>query len=696
MHNIPIMKVNVSPRHLTKTPISNLLYGNFIELGYGLQVDGMWAQMLFNRSFERFKPYTPANVDWFDLAFDEKDLGKGYKTDWSGEDWYHSGYEHNPWFAAPGDGGLVPIDDSSTFVINRSPERNVSLEIVDTDHVHGGSAVRVRNDEANLWGGLAQQGLVLRPGETYEFRGWFKSERGPVQAELRIYKEGNWLSPIGVLPLSGIDNGWIEKAGLWTNLDFSGRATFCVWLPPGASILCDDFSLVPEITKHGWRNDVVAAVRDLKPGVIRFPGGCFASFYDWRDAIGPFHQRKPQDSYYWGGRNENDAGTAELALFCRDVGTEMMICVNLHHPSKRLYDYYASETAHHAHGYDFPAFTDLEAGAGAAADWVAYCNLPLGAHHMADLRGEHGYKRPFGVKFWEMDNEAARWFKWDEYAKACVVYSKAMKAVDPTIKIGMISYDAAYTENLEAMLDIAGSSIDFLADRRTGETATDAMLSRLRTYNSGHGTNITYCNTEWLPYDFETDPANYPESSGIATKSYMFSKWRYGLNVLRSHMAWQRKGGDVLFVNFNNLANTHAQSAIETPKEGVYLTAAGRALEMLSHSPAAWPLAIDGYKIDDHAELQVQAAWDKTETKLVLYVLNMHPDAEDVTFSLAQLNRRFASVASTLLSAPSLFSMNTLESPDAIKKDTGQASLAVPNALSVTAPPYSFTEVLLE
>ena len=50
-----------------------------------------------------------------------------------------------------------------------------------------------------------------------------------------------------------------------------------------------------------------------------------------------------------------------------------------------------------------------------------------------------------------------------------------------------------------------------------------------------------------------------------------------------------------LFVNFSNLANTHSQCVIDTPKEGAYLTAAGKAFELLAHSPAAWPLKIKDY-----------------------------------------------------------------------------------------------------
>lgn len=82
-------KQNSNEKHIYKLttneiankPISPLLYGNFIELGYGIQVEPMWSEMFFNRSFEPFETYREINKLWYDLYYDEKDLSKGYETD---------------------------------------------------------------------------------------------------------------------------------------------------------------------------------------------------------------------------------------------------------------------------------------------------------------------------------------------------------------------------------------------------------------------------------------------------------------------------------------------------------------------------------------------------------------------------------------------------------------------------------------
>ena len=267
---------------------------------------------------------------------------------------------------------------------------------------------------------------------------------------------------------------------------------------------------------------------------------------------------------------------------------------------------------------------------------------------MADLRIKHGYREPFGIKYWELDNELHRWFEAEDYAWAVVVYSKAMKAVDPTIKIGMSSYGdrpgrPSYHEDIDKMLEIAGPYIDFLADRGDADSISRYMIGRVRAYNKSHGTTIKYCDTEWLAYNTEQnrDAYNMAKKEGGITKSYAFSKWLYGMNLLKNFMAFQRLGDDMLFVNFNNLANTHSQSAMETPKEGAYLTASGRALQLLSNSPAAWLLAIENYKPGANDDYQVQAAWDINRKKLVLYVCNRTAAAKTTVFDLSDLKAPF-------------------------------------------------------
>ena len=141
--------VTVTPETLAQTPVSELLYSNFVELGYGYQVEAMMTEMLFNRSFETYTPYNGSTWHWFGLWKDNEDYSKGVITDWREMVWYHSAYEHNDWFAAPGAPGPFNIDVDSTYFIKKSPILNVEFELTKTkeDSRHGTQALRLLNHE---------------------------------------------------------------------------------------------------------------------------------------------------------------------------------------------------------------------------------------------------------------------------------------------------------------------------------------------------------------------------------------------------------------------------------------------------------------------------------------------------------------------------------------------------------------------
>lgn len=127
---------------------------------------------------------------------------------------------------------------------------------------------------------------------------------------------------------------------------------------------------------NGIRNDVVAALRKIAPPVIRWPGGCFADDYHWRDGIGPRESRPQRINIWWGEDIENNHfGTHEFIEFCRMVGAAPYIVGNV--------------------GSGTP---------GEMRDWVEYCNFP-GGSTLAAERATNGSPEPFGVEYWGVGNE---------------------------------------------------------------------------------------------------------------------------------------------------------------------------------------------------------------------------------------------------------------------------------------------------
>jgi alpha-N-arabinofuranosidase len=658
----------------------------------------MAAEMFFNRSFEPFYPYREINKHWFDLHYDERNWGAGFEKDWRVFDWYHSAYEHSAWFAFPGVAGHQLIDDDSTFVIEKSPTADVRIGYVE-DACHGKSAMQVVNESGEM-GGLAQEGKYCTPSTLYHFKGKIKSVAGERELTVALYREGTTDQPVILCPLDPIGEDFTPVTATLSVPD-EGRYTFVLLLPPYTTVVCDDFSMTPSDAVGGFKKNAVEVGKYVSPKVMRWPGGCFASFYNWRNGVGP--NRPPMYSEFWGGYQSNDIGTDELATYVEAVGGESMICINMHHPLKRFYDA-ASEAAKDRdpnvvvegddswlHGRDLPEFMDKEQGAREAAAWVEYCNGDETTEG-GRARIANGRVKPYNVKYWEMDNEIHRWFHGDEYAEACVMYSRAMKAVDPTIKIGMISYCHGGAQ-LERMVEIAGMDIDFLADRGFDERDLQFKLGIIDRFNKAHGTNIRFCNTEWLPLNGADVYNMVPRSELRHNKCFMFSKWSYALDAAATLMMWQRYGQSIDFINFNNWANTHAQSVIETPKEGAFVAASGMMLHRFAFTQAYQTLQIEDYHPTRTDGVQVQLSVNEAGDALVLNLLNRTEEDGEIELDLTAFNVPDGEAAGVLLAGGDLLAMNTL-SEQAIREV--DASVTVTDRVIKTAVPrLSYGEYII-
>jgi alpha-N-arabinofuranosidase len=128
---------------------------------------------------------------------------------------------------------------------------------------------------------------------------------------------------------------------------------------------------------NGIRNDVVEALKRIRIPNLRWPGGCFADEYHWKDGIGPASDRPRMINTHWGGVTEdNSFGTHEFMDLCEQLGTEPVICGNV--------------------------------GSGSIQEmsqWVEYLNFD-GISPMADLRRKNGREEAWGVKYWGVGNES--------------------------------------------------------------------------------------------------------------------------------------------------------------------------------------------------------------------------------------------------------------------------------------------------
>jgi alpha-L-arabinofuranosidase len=134
-------------------------------------------------------------------------------------------------------------------------------------------------------------------------------------------------------------------------------------------------SRIPNV--RGIRTDVVEAMKHIKAPVLRWPGGCFADEYHWKNGIGPKDKRAKMINTNWGGVTEdNSFGTHEFMDLCAQIGCEPYITGNL--------------------------------GSGTVEEmsqWIEYVNSD-NVSPMTDLRKANGREKSWGVKFWGLGNES--------------------------------------------------------------------------------------------------------------------------------------------------------------------------------------------------------------------------------------------------------------------------------------------------
>jgi len=137
----------------------------------------------------------------------------------------------------------------------------------------------------------------------------------------------------------------------------------------------------------GIRADLIEQMKRIHAPIVRYPGGCFADSYDWRDGIGPAAQRPTRTNFWVGAEPKdgpdkhryepNEFGTNEFVHFCKLIGAQPYLAANLRSlPAEEFYR------------------------------WVEYCNSPAGSTTLAHVRAEAGYADPFAVRFWGVGNEA--------------------------------------------------------------------------------------------------------------------------------------------------------------------------------------------------------------------------------------------------------------------------------------------------
>ncbi len=186
--------------------------------------------------------------------------------------------------------------------------------------------------------------------------------------------------------------------------------------------------------RGGFRTDVIAALHGLPVPMLRWPGGCYADHYHWRDGIGPANERPVRLGMSCGLQVEDDngLGTHEFLAFCAAIGAEPYLAGNV--------------------GSGTPQ---------ELCDWLEYCNTAV-ATTLGRERTRNGAAAPFGVKLWGVGNE--NWgcggnYQAATYAREYVRYATMLRHVDPSAELVVCGQDDAWNAEL---LSTIGKHLDLV------------------------------------------------------------------------------------------------------------------------------------------------------------------------------------------------------------------------------------------
>jgi alpha-N-arabinofuranosidase len=453
----------------------------------------------------------------------------------------------------------------------------------------------------------------------------------------------------------------------------------------------------PFADEQGFRQDVLAALKELRPTVLRYPGGNFVSGYNWLDGVGPRNQRPRKREMAWQSIETNQFGTNEFIEYCRKLGTEPMLAVNL--------------------------------GTGTidqAAALVEYCNAPTGSYY-ADLRAEHGYEQPHNVRYWCLGNEMdGPWqighLSADEYARKALEAAKVMKWQDSDIQLilcgssgsGMPTYpewDRIALEqcwehveylSLHAYADNHNQDTNsYLALAQQFENHLDTLAGTLRyvkaKLRSKHDVFLSW--DEWnVWYKDTTSNGRWQTAPHLSEEVYnledalVVAQW---LNVFLRRCDILKMACIAQLVNVISPILTRPDGLLRQttfyPFKLFSQYARGIALDVLNQSRT-----YDTKKFESVPVLDVSASYDEATNQSTVFIVNRAQDKNELVDLVWQGWNPGSAARIFQMGGADPKSVNTFEQPKTVVPIDLGTKLIDSGKLQLSLPPLSLTVLAIE
>ncbi|WP_121610885.1 alpha-N-arabinofuranosidase [Mesobacillus foraminis] len=488
-------------------------------------------------------------------------------------------------------------------------------------------------------------------------------------------------------------NADIEKGKINKNIygHFAEHLGRCIY----EGIWVGEDSEIPNT--NGIRNDVLEALKNIQIPVLRWPGGCFADEYHWKDGVGPRENRKRMVNTHWGGVVENNHfGTHEFMMLCELLDTEPYICGNV-----------GSGTVQEM------------------SEWVEYMTFE-GESPMANWRRENGRDEPWKLKYFGVGNE--NWgcggnMRPEYYADLYRRYQTYVRNYgdNKVYKIagGANVDDYNWTEvlmkNAHWMMDGLslhyytipgdfwlgkGSALDFEEDEwfitMKKSFHMEELIKKHSTIMDKYDPEkrVGMIIDEWGTW-FDVEPGTNP---GFL---YQQNSIRDALVAGLHFNIFHKHSDRVQMANIAQTVNV-LQAMILTEGEKMILTPTYHVFEMFKVHQDAKLLAVDSlvneYEYKDEKLPQVSVSASKNdEGKVHISLCNIdHKNEAQLELDVRGLGVTAANITGRILTADSMNAHNTFEEPENVKPVAFEQVSVSENKLSVTLPPMSVVVLAIE
>ncbi|MBA4196227.1 MAG: alpha-L-arabinofuranosidase [Chitinophaga sp.] len=548
--------------------------------------------------------------------------------------------------------------------------------------------LRISSDTINGEYGLSNEGfrgMGIQKNEQYNFSVWVRKKEG--NAKIIVELIGTNGKKLGTASLQNFTNDWKKYKVSFTSNDTCSKAKLNVLLQGKGTIDVDMISLFPQHTwkerPEGLRADLVQWLADLKPGFIRFPGGCIvegrdlANRYQWKKTVGTIENRELIINR-WNTEFKNKLtpdyfqsyglGFYEYFLLAEDIGAEPLPILNC----GMACQFNSAEVAAIENEKEF--IQD-------ALDLIEFANGSI-TTKWGKLRAAMGHPKPFNLKMMGVGNE-----NWGaQYIERNIAFTKAIKAKYPNIQL----VNSSGT-------DPDGERFNFLNDtlRKLGADLIDEHYYRAPEWflqNVKHYDNYDRKGSKVFA-------GEYAAHSKLTNDGEKKNNWESALAEAAFMTGLERNAGVVYMASYAPLfahidAWQWAPDLIWFNSLQSYATPNYYVQQMYSTNKGTHVISMlhDGETIAGKNNVYGNAVIDKNKKEVIIKLANVNATSINYTIELNGLKKINNKAVMQLLTSNNIADVNNFIQPQNIKP-VEQTIAINNNELIISLPPSSFSVI---